>query len=108
MPAGGIARLEGDHITSARQDYNQLTGQPSVNMDMDITGTHIWKEMTGHAAKDANGAGGYIAVVLDDRVYTSPSVHEEIASGGTKISGSFDVQKAADLANILKSGKLPE
>jgi SecD/SecF fusion protein len=101
MPPGGVARLEGDHITTARADYSPLNGQPDVNMDMDITGARIWKDMTG------KNVGGYVAVVLDDRVYSCPRVDNEIASGSTEISGSFTAEDAQDLANILKSGKLP-
>lgn len=102
MPPGGNARLEGDHITSARADYSPLNGQPDVNMDMDITGARIWKDMTG------KNVGGYVAVVLDDRVYSCPRVDNEIATGSTEISGgSFTAETAQDLANILKSGKLP-
>ena len=103
VPVGGNAKLEGDHITNARQDFDQLTGKPDVNMEMDLTGAHLWKEMTAHIASEK----GFIAVVLDDRVYSSPSVHEEISGGNTQISGSFSVEEASDLANILKSGKLP-
>ena len=101
MPPGGSARLEGDHITNARADYNPLNGQPDVNMDMDISGGRIWKDMTG------KNVGGYVAVVLDDRVYSCPRVENEIATGSTEISGSFTAEDAQDLANILKSGKLP-
>jgi SecD/SecF fusion protein len=101
MPPGGNARLEGDHITMARADYNPLNGQPDVNMDMDISGAHIWKDMTG------KNVGGYVAVVLDDRVYSCPRVDNEIATGSTEISGAFTAEDAQDLANILKSGKLP-
>ncbi len=101
MPPGGIAKLEGDHITNARSDRDQLTGQPNVTMDMDVTGAHIWKEMTARAK------GGYVAVALDERIYSAPRVNEEIATGNTEISGGFTVQRATDLANILKSGKLP-
>ena len=101
MPPGGVARLEGDHITNARNDYSPLNGQPDVNMEMDITGARIWKDMTG------KNIGGYVAVVLDDRVYSSPRVDNEIATGSTEISGSFTPEQAQDLANILKSGKLP-
>ncbi len=101
MPPGGTARLEGDHITMARADYNPLNGQPDVNMDMDISGAHIWKDMTG------KNVGGYVAVVLDDRIYSCPRVDNEIATGSTEISGSFTAEDAQDLANILKSGKLP-
>jgi SecD/SecF fusion protein len=70
-------------------------------MDMDISGARIWKDMTG------KNVGGYVAVVLDDRVYSCPRVDNEIASGSTEISGSFTAEDAQDLANILKSGKLP-
>ncbi len=101
MPPGGNARLEGDHITMARADYSPLNGQPDVNMDMDITGARIWKDMTGKSI------GGYVAVVLDDRVYSCPRVDNEIATGSTEISGAFTAEQAQDLANILKSGKLP-
>ena len=101
MPPGGNARLEGDHITSAHADYDQLSGKPDVNMEMDITGSHIWKDMTGR------NVGGFVAVVLDSRVYSCPRVDNEIATGSTQISGSFTAEQAQDLSNILKSGKLP-
>ena len=103
VPTGGTAKLEGDHITTARSDVSQLNGKPDVVMDMDITGARLWKEMTARVAANK----GYIAVVLDDRVYSSPSVHEEISGGNTEISGNFSQDDARDLANILKSGKLP-
>lgn len=98
---GGGARLEGDHITNARADYSAMTGQPNVNMEMDMTGARIWKDMTARAI------GKYVAVVLDDKVYSAPRVENEIATGNTEISGSFTSEDANDLANILKSGKLP-
>lgn len=101
VPAGGIAKLEGDNISNARSDFNQLTGKPAVYMDMTMTGSRIWKEMTGR------NVGRYVAVVLDDKVYSSPRVQGEIPSGGTEISGNFTAETAGDLANILKSGKLP-
>jgi len=101
VPPGGTAKLEGDHITDARKDFNQVTGKQGVYMDMDIAGSHIWKEMTGR------NVGRFVAVVLDDKVYSCPRVQGEIPSGGTEISGSFTPEQAGDLANILKSGKLP-
>lgn len=101
MAPGGGARLEGDHITNARADYSAMTGQPNVNMEMDITGARIWKDMTARAV------GKYVAVVLDDKVYSCPRVENEISTGNTEISGSFSAEEATDLANILKSGKLP-
>lgn len=103
LPPGGSgnARLEGDHITQARADYNSLTGHPTVSMEMDMTGARIWKDMTGR------NVGKYVAVVLDDKVYSCPRVENEIAQGNTEISGAFSAEDAEDLANILKSGKLP-
>ena len=103
MPTGGSARLEGDHITTARSDFSPLNGKPDVTMDMDITGARIWKDMTARIAANK----GFIAVVLDDRVYSSPRVENEISGGNTEISGDFTQEQASDLANILKSGKLP-
>ncbi len=103
MPTGGSAKLEGDHITTSRMDYSPLNGKPDVTMDMDITGARIWKDMTGRIAANK----GFIAVVLDDRVYSCPRVENEISGGNTEISGDFTTEQAQDLANILKSGKLP-
>ncbi len=101
VPPGGIAKLEGDNVTNARKDFNQLSGKQAVYMEMTLTGSHIWKEMTGR------NVGRFIAVVLDDKVYSCPRVQGEIPSGGTEISGNFTNEQAGDLANILKSGKLP-
>jgi len=100
VPPGGVAKLEGDNITSARADFNQVTGKQGVSMDMTIVGSHIWKEMTSHP-------GRFVAVVLDDKVYSCPRITEQITSGSTEISGNFTPEQAKDLANILKSGKLP-
>ena len=101
MPPGGIAKLEGDNVTNARKEPNQLSGKWAVTMEMTLTGSHIWKEMTGR------NVGKFIAVVLDDKVYSCPRVIGEIPSGNTEISGNFTPEQAGDLANILKSGKLP-
>jgi SecD/SecF fusion protein len=95
------AKLEGDHVTDANMDYNPLTGQPEVSMAMDNTGSRIWKKMTG------DNKGKYVAIVLDDHVYSSPIVNDEISGGRTSIAGHFTAEEATDLANILKSGKLP-
>lgn len=100
-PGTNEAKLEGDHVTEARMDFNPLTGQPEVSMEMDATGARIWKKMTG------DNKGRFVAVVLDDKVYSSPRVNDEIAGGRTSISGGFTSEEATDLANILKSGKLP-
>ncbi|MEI8278742.1 MAG: protein translocase subunit SecDF [Bacteroidota bacterium] len=95
------AKLEGDHVTDANMDYNPLNGQPEVSMSMDNTGSRIWKKMTG------DNKGKYVTIVLDDRVYSAPIVNDEISGGRTSISGHFTAEEATDLANILKSGKLP-
>jgi SecD/SecF fusion protein len=78
-----------------------MNGKPEVAMSMDVMGTRIWKKMTG------DNTGRYVAVVLDDKVYSAPLVNGEIPNGNTSISGNFTVEQATDLANILKSGKLP-
>jgi SecD/SecF fusion protein len=102
LPGGnGDAKLEGDRVTDARMDYNPLNGTPEVSMSMDATGSGIWKKMTG------DNVGGYVAVTLDDKVYSCPIVEGEISGGNTAINGHFSVEEAQDLANILKSGKLP-
>lgn len=100
---GGGARLEGNHIVDASGAYDPITGKPEVKMEMDFTGAQIWKKLTGEIAQRK----GFIAIVLDDQVYSSPTVNEEIPNGSTSISGGFEIEEANDLANILKSGKLP-
>ncbi len=101
VPGANESKLEGDRVTDSRMDYNPLTGKPEVVMSMDVSGSRIWKKMTG------DNAGRFVAVVLDDKVYSAPRVEGEIAGGNTSISGNFTVEEATDLANILKSGKLP-
>jgi len=95
------AKLEGNHVTDARMDYSPDNGQPEVSMNMDPTGGNIWKRMTGE------NVNKYVAVVLDDKVYSAPRVMGEIPNGRTSINGHFTAEEASDLANILKSGKLP-
>lgn len=101
IPGTGDAKLEGDHVVDARMDFDPTTGEPEVLMDMDPTGANIWAKMT------RENAGKYLAVVLDDRVYSAPYNREEISGGRTSISGHFTSQTATDLSNILKIGKLP-
>ncbi len=98
---GGGAQLGGEHVVDARRDFSQLNNEPEVSMSMDYTGAQIWKKLT------ASNIHQFVAVVLDDRVYSSPIVNGEIAGGNTSISGSFSLEDAEDLANILKTGKLP-
>lgn len=96
----GKAPLEGDAVIDARQDYDQQ-GRPVVSMQMNGEGTKTWARLT----KD--NIGRCIAIVLDGMVASSPNVNDEIKGGSSQISGRFDVKEAGDLANILKSGKLP-
>lgn len=100
VPGKDGAMLEGDNITDAGTDYDQMTGKPEVIMTMNSAGDRLFRRLT------SENAGGFIAIVLDDRVYSAPSVAQEISGGRCSISGSFTVEEATDLANILKSGKL--
>jgi len=97
----GKAPLEGDVITNATQDYDPTTGKPNVDMQMNAEGARKWKALTG-----AN-IGRRVAIILDNFVYSAPNVQSEIAGGRSSISGSFSIEEAQDLANILKAGKLP-
>ena len=102
IPGSDKAKLEGGHVTDARQDYDQF-GKVEVSMSMDKTGAAIWEQMTGDAFKKKS----QIAIVLDDMVYSAPGVtNGAIAGGNSQISGNFTVEQGQDLANILKSGKL--
>lgn len=96
----GTAELEGDHVSDSRPDYDEK-GKPAIKMEMDATGTKIWANMT------RKNVGKPIAIVLDNIVYSAPNVNGEIPNGSSEISGSFSIQEATDLADVLQSGKLP-
>ncbi|WP_179354620.1 protein translocase subunit SecDF [Winogradskyella vidalii] len=99
----GVPELSGAVITDARQEYDQLS-RPAVSMQMNAQGASVWEEMT----KKAYETQGFIAIVLDDIVYSAPSVTTgPIAGGNSQISGSFSLTEAVDLANVLRAGKLP-
>ena len=109
QPNSDKAPIEGDVVTRASQALDEITGEPEVNLTMNATGAKKWAELTGRAfAGNAEGNRREVAIVLDDEVVTTPSVNEGAITGGsTRISGSFDIQEAQDLANILEVGKLP-
>ncbi len=96
---GGKAPLGGEVVIDARQDFDE--NNPSVSMQMNSTGAKVWRKLT------ANNVGNRIAIVLDDAVYSAPNVNGEIPNGSSVIQGSFTVNEAKDLANVLKAGKLP-
>lgn len=98
-------QIDGENIVDARQDFAQYTAESTVQMTMDDEGTEIWRVWTGEAA--AEQPQGCIAIVLDNYVYSAPSVNNQISNGISIISGSFTQQEAQDLANILKAGALP-
>jgi SecD/SecF fusion protein len=95
------APLEGEAVVEARSDFDPTTGQPQVSMRMNPIGARIWSDLT--AANDKR----FIAIVLDNIVYSAPRVNGRIDGGNSSISGSFSSEEATDLANILKAGKLP-
>ena len=95
------APIQGDVISDAQQVFDQMGANPEVSMNMNSKGTKQWAKMTS-----AN-VGKFVAVVLDDYVYSAPRVNDAITTGRTSISGSFTIDEAQDLANALKSGKLP-
>ena len=99
----GEPELSGAVITDARQDYDQRS-RPAVSMQMNAKGAKIWEEMT----RNAYETQGFIAIVLDEIVYSAPSVTTgPIAGGNSQISGAFSLNEAIDLANVLRAGKLP-
>lgn len=97
----GKAPLDGGAVTDARVAYSNTNGSPEVDMVMNGEGARIWARLT------ADNIGKQIAVVLDGMVYSYPVVNSEITGGRSNISGTFTVTEAEDLANVLKSGKLP-
>ena len=97
----GRAPLEGDVVTDAKDQFNNLTGQPEVSMTMNSEGARRWAALT-----KAN-VGKAVAIVLDGVVYSAPRVNQEIDGGESSISGNFTVEETKDLANTLKSGRMP-
>ena len=99
--SNGRAPLEGDVITDARDEFDQMTGAPVVSMSMNSDGARRWASLT-----KAN-VGRAIAIVLDGVVYSAPRVNGEISGGSSEISGNFTIEDTKDLANTLKSGRMP-
>ena len=97
----GRAPIEGDVITDAKDQFNNLTGQPEVSMSMNSDGARRWAALTKANFKKA------IAIVLDGTVYSAPRVNGEISGGQSSISGNFTIEDTKDLANTLKSGRMP-
>ena len=97
----GLPPLSGDGISDANKDFGQFGASPEISMMMTPEGSNIWKKLTG------DNVGKSIAIVLDDYVYSFPTVQGEIAGGRSSITGNFTIQEAEDLATVLKAGKLP-
>jgi SecD/SecF fusion protein len=96
----GKAPLDGSAISDARPDFG-IDGKPEVIMQMKPEGAETWARLT-----EVN-KGKFIAIVMDDQVYSAPKVNEKISGGRSNISGNFTIDEATDLANVLKSGTLP-
>jgi len=101
----GKPDLGGEAVANARDGFGE-NNSPEVTMYMTSEGTSKWKKITADAAADPNNKKA-IAIVLDNTVYSAPTVQNEIPNGVSSISGSFTTEDTKDLANILKAGKLP-
>ena len=96
----GRAPLEGDVVTDASDSFDQA-GRPCVSMKMNVDGARRWAALTKANLKRS------VAIVLDDNVYSAPTVQSEITGGNSEITGNFTAEDTRDLANVLKSGKMP-
>ncbi len=96
----GRAPLEGDVITNAKDDFDQM-GHPSVSMQMNSDGARRWSQIT------KQNIGKAVAIVLDDAVYSAPRILTQIDGGNSQITGNFTIEDTKDLANTLNSGKMP-
>ena len=99
--ANGRAPIEGDVVTDAKDQFNNMSGTPEVSMTMNSDGARRWAALT-----KAN-VGKAIAIVLDGTVYSAPRVNGEISGGQSSITGNFTIEDTKDLANTLKSGRMP-
>lgn len=104
---GGKSLLTGDAISDAHEEVSQ-DGKASygISMQMNAAGAKKWKKITADAIKDS-GNKRRVAIVLDNVVYSAPTVQSEIPNGSSSITGNFNQEDAKDIANILKAGKLP-
>ena len=96
----GRAPLEGDVVVNAKDEFDHY-GKPAVSMSMNTDGARRWAQLT------KQNVGKAIAIVLDGYVYSAPNVNQEITGGNSQITGHFTPEQAKDLANVLKSGKMP-
>ncbi len=96
----GEAAMEGDVIVDATHDYDDR-GRPEVTMRMNGEGARKWRSLT------ARSVGRPVAIIIDNLVYTAPTVQGEIPNGNSSITGSFTVEETKDMSNVLKAGKLP-
>ncbi|MBO4893058.1 MAG: protein translocase subunit SecDF [Prevotella sp.] len=97
----GRAPLEGDVITSSKDDFEPNSGRPCVSMQMNSDGARRWSQIT------KQNIGKAVAIVLDDAVYTAPRILSQIDGGNSQITGNFTIEDTKDLANTLNSGKMP-
>ncbi|WP_026632026.1 protein translocase subunit SecDF [Dyadobacter alkalitolerans] len=98
--SNGEAAMEGDVIVDATHDYDER-GRPEVTMRMNGEGARKWRSLT------ARSVGRPVAIIIDNLVYTAPTVQGEIPNGNSSITGSFTVEETKDMSNVLKAGKLP-
>jgi SecD/SecF fusion protein len=97
----GKAPLDGGVVTDAVGQFGTSGSEANVSVSMNSTGARTWANLT------RDNVGKCVAIVLDGYVYSAPVINEEIPGGNTQITGNFTIQEATDLANVLKSGKLP-
>ena len=98
--SNGQAAMEGDVVTDATHDYDDR-GRPEVTMRMNGEGARKWRSLT------ARSINRPIAIIIDNLVYTAPTVQGEIPNGNSSITGNFTVEETKDMSNVLKAGKLP-
>lgn len=98
--ANGVAAMEGDVIVDATHDYDER-GRPEVTMRMNGEGARKWRSLT------ARSINRPVAIIIDNLVYTAPTVQGEIPNGNSSITGNFTVEETKDMSNVLKAGKLP-
>ena len=97
----GKPAMDGGAVSTAQENYSQNGSAAEVNLTMNSNGASQWAQLTGQ------NIGKPIAIVLDGYVYSAPNVQGKIEGGNSVITGNFTIQEAQDLANVLKSGKVP-